>query len=59
MGAAIFFTALTVDVLFTLARLALYLRVAMQLLAIAGLILMLVGLVQLIIFKIKARRTAA
>jgi hypothetical protein len=59
MGAAIFFTALTVDVLFTLARLALYLRVAMQLLAIAGLILMLVGLVQLVIFKIKARRTAA
>jgi hypothetical protein len=59
LGSAIFFTALTLGVLFTLAHLNTNLRAAMQVLATIGLLLMLVGLVQLIVMKIKARRPAA
>jgi len=51
LGAAIFFTALTIDVLLALARLGASWRAVIQVLASIGLVMMLIGLVQLIINK--------
>jgi hypothetical protein len=53
LGSAIFFAALTLDVLFALNHLSVYLRLAMHAVVLGGLIVLCVGGVQLIIFKLR------
>ncbi|MEW6516961.1 MAG: hypothetical protein AB1439_08660 [candidate division FCPU426 bacterium] len=52
LGAAIFFTALTLDILFALAHLAVVLRFISQLAVIAGFVIICIGLVQLLIIRL-------
>jgi hypothetical protein len=53
LGSAIFFAALTLDVLFALNHLSAYLRLAMHAVVLGGLIVLGIGLAQLIIFKFR------